>query len=254
MAEPRPTGGPTAPPGAPGDDVRAFFDRQQQQGDYESLKAMTADLDRDAARRLNARATGDVLSVGGIWDHYDPGGELRSLTVLDLSAEMLKAYCPAGATGIVGDVYSVDFADASFDTVVFPLMLHHTPEGNWRACEGRVETALRRARRWLRPGGRVLILEYCPNRPVALAERAALPLTRRFLAHFGQPLVVMYPRAFYERTLTAVFGSARAEIVAPEGFDYGKWYPIFMSVRWLRVPLAVYPKMHVLSATVPASA
>jgi hypothetical protein len=36
--------------------------------------------------------------------------------------------------------------------------------------------------------------------------------------------------------------------IAPEGFNYWTWYPIFMSIRWLRMPLAIYPKLHVMVA------
>ena len=77
---------------APADDVREFFDRQQLDNQYESLKAMTRELDVDAARILNERAVGDVLSIGGIWDFFEWPEAMTSLTVMDLSPEMLKAY------------------------------------------------------------------------------------------------------------------------------------------------------------------
>jgi hypothetical protein len=82
-------------------------------------------------------------------------------------------------------------------------------------------------------------------------QRAALPLTRWFLNRFDQPMVVMYTRSFYERVLTERFGSCQAHLVDPEGFNYWKWYPVFMSIRWLRVPMAIYPKLHVFAAPAP---
>jgi SAM-dependent methyltransferase len=230
------------------DDVREFFDRQQQTSQYESLKSMTKELDQEAARLLNAGVKGDALSIGGIWDFFVWSDELKSLTVLDLSPEMLKGYCPEGATGIVGDIYDHDFGSQRFDTITFTLMLHHTPKGNWRACEARVVEAVAKARQWLRPGGRVFILEYCPTPTLQAVQHAALPVTRRFLSRFHQPLVVMYSRAFYYRVMSDAFGSCEARPVDPEGFNYWKWYPVFMSIRWLRVPLAVYPKLHLFSA------
>jgi SAM-dependent methyltransferase len=202
----------------------------------------------EAARLLNAGVRGDALTIGGIWDFFTWGDHLTSLTVLDLSPEMLKVYCPDNAVGVVGDVYQHEFPADSFDSVVFPLMLHHTPQGNWRSCEARVEEAIDRARAWLRPGGRLFILEYCPQPAWAPVQRALLPATKWFLTRFHQPMVVMYTRAFYERVLTERFGSCGAHLVDPPGFNYRKWYPVFMSIRWLRVPMTVYPKLHVFTA------
>jgi hypothetical protein len=229
-------------------DVREFFDRQQADHQYESLKAMTRGLDIEAAELLNSKVWGRVLSVGGIWDFFSWQNQLKSLTVMDLSPEMLKVYCPDGATGVVGDFFKHEFEPESFDSIVFPLMLHHTPQGNWSSCESRVEQAVERAQRWLRKDGQVFILEYCPHPAWAPVQRAMLPLTRWFLGKFDQPLVVMYTESFYDQVLTERFGSSESHLVDPKGFNYWKWYPIFMSIRWLRMPLVVYPKLHVFTA------
>ena len=228
--------------------LREFFDRQQVTNQYESLKQMTRQLDLVAAHYLNAEVCGDALTVGGIWDFFAWGDHLRSLTVLDLSPQMLAVYCPARARGIIADLYSCEFRPGSFDSVVFPLMLHHTPRGNWRSCEARIEEAVARAHRWLRPQGRVFILEYCPHPVWYPLQRGLLPLTRSFLKAFNQPLVVMHTRGFYERTLRARFGSCEARRVAPDGFNYWAWYPVFMSIRWLKMPFALYPKLHIFAA------
>lgn len=230
------------------DEVRDFFDRQQSGNQYESLKAMTSALDIEAARSLNQQASGDVLSIGGIWDHFTWGEQLRALTVLDLSPEMLEAYCPVGAIGVVGDLYTYEFASGSFDTIVFPLMLHHTPVGNWRSCEARITDAVDRAQGWLRPSGKLIILEYCPHPAWLPVQRGLLPLTRRFLAAFGQPMVVMYGRSFYEEVLSHRFGTVRVDRVETDEFDDSKWYPIFMAIRWLKMPLKMYPKLHIITA------
>jgi hypothetical protein len=159
--------------------------------------------------------------------------------------EMLNDYCPQGAARVEGDLYDIEFAPASFDTVVFPLMLHHTPAGNWSACEQRVRDAIERAESWLRPGGRVFIVEYCPHPFWYVVQRGLLPLTRRFLAAFDQPLVVMYSRRFYEHVLQNQLGSVEVERIDPPGFNYWTWYPVFMAVPWLKMPLSLYPKLHV---------
>ena len=226
-----------------------FFDRQQETGQYESLKKMTHLLDLDAAAYMNREVSGDVLTVGGTWDHFEWREHITSLSVLDLSGEMLKVYCPERAETIVGDLYTHEFAPKSFDSVVFPLMLHHTPQGNWRSCEARIQEAVQRAHRWLKPGGRVFIVEYCPHPAWYLVQRGLLPMTRRFLAAFKQPMVVMYTRAFYEKVLREEFGNGEGHRIAPDGFNYWMWYPIFMSIRWLKMPFALYPRMHIFAAT-----
>jgi ubiquinone/menaquinone biosynthesis C-methylase UbiE len=208
--------------GPSSDHVREFFDRQHETNHYASLKRMTRGLDIEAARHLNSNVRGAVLSVGGVWDFFSWSDHLDSLTVLDLSPEMLKAYCPKNAIGVVGDLYSHEFPPQSFDSIVFPLMLHHTPRGNWRSSESRIEEAIDRAQRWLRKGGHIFILEYCPQRAWSLLQRGVLPMTKRFLGRFDQPMVVMHTLAFYDRVLTQRFGSCEARRVDPESFNYWK--------------------------------
>ena len=230
------------------EEIRQFFDKQQQTREYETLKSMTRALDMLAARSLNSSIRGHTLSVGGIWDYFEWGDRLKNLTVLDLSPEMLKKYTPGGAKGIVGDFYDYDFGVQKFDCIVFPLMLHHTPRGNWQSCLARIVEAIQRARDLLRHNGQITIVEYCPHPLWMVDQRVALPVTRRFLDLFGQPLVAMYSRTFYEQTLTDELGSCETIPIDPEGFNYWKWYPVFMSIRWLRVPLKVYPKLHIFNA------
>jgi hypothetical protein len=232
--------------------LQRFFDRQQSSHRYRELKQRTAPLDREAAARLNAAVSGRVLAVGGVWDHFEWGPQLESLTVLDLSEQMLSAYTPDGALAVVGDLYEHDFPAASFDAVVFPLMLHHVAEGSWRSCRHRVERAVERAAGWVAPGGRLHVLEYCPHPAWNPLQIALLPLTRRLLGAFGQPLVVMHTRAFYERLLGREVGACQTLRIAPAGFDWWSWYPVFMSIRWLRLPFALYPKLHLFSAVKPA--
>jgi hypothetical protein len=229
--------------------VGEFFDRQHETDHYASVKQMTRGLDVEAARHLDSHVRGAVLSIGGVWDFFSWTDRLDSLTVLDVSPEMLKAYCPENATGVVGDLYSYEFPAESFDSIVFPLMLHHTAQKNWRSSQSRVEQAIDRANRWLRRDGHVFILEYCPQRVWSVLQRGMLPLTKRFLARFDQPLVVEHPVAFYEQVLTERFGSCEAKRVDPDGFNYWQWFPVFPhTTSWLRLPLAIYPKLHIITA------
>lgn len=123
------------------------------------------------------QAEGDVLEVavgtGRNLPFYPAGVRL---TAIDLSPGMLElARRRAAALGLradlrEGDAQRLDFPDARFDTVVFTLALCSIPD------DGR---AVAEARRVLRPGGRLLLLEHVrsPRWFVRAAQRALNRLT-----------------------------------------------------------------------------
>ena len=82
-------------------------------------------------------------------------------------------------------------------------------------------------------------------------QKTAMPATSWFLKTFKQPLVAMYPTSFYDRVMKDRFGTVEIHKVDPPAFDDSKWYPIFMSIRWLKVPLRIYPKLHVITGPAP---
>ncbi|MFF4507484.1 class I SAM-dependent methyltransferase [Streptomyces sp. NPDC001401] len=98
-------------------------------------------------RRMAARIGPDG-SVTGV----DP-----SPPVLDYARSKRQRPGSAPCTYQQGIAESLDAPDASYDTVVTSLMLHHLPE------ELR-PTALREMHRVLRPGGRLLVAEFRPPR------------------------------------------------------------------------------------------
>lgn len=75
----------------------------------------------------------------------------------------------------LGDVQALEFADESFDTVVCTLALCTIPDP---------QRAIGEARRVLRPGGQILLLEHVrsPLPAVRLLERLLEPLAVRFAA------------------------------------------------------------------------
>jgi ubiquinone/menaquinone biosynthesis C-methylase UbiE len=105
-----------------------------------------------------SQAAGDVLEVavgtGRNLPHYPAG--LR-LTGIELSDEMLAiARQRAADSGVhadlrSGDAQALEFPDESFDTVVITLALCTIPDDH---------AAVREARRVLRPGGRLILLEH----------------------------------------------------------------------------------------------
>jgi ubiquinone/menaquinone biosynthesis C-methylase UbiE len=127
-----------------------------------------------------SQAQGDVLEIA-----VGTGRNLRhypatvNLTGIEFSPAMLEiARQTAAGVGRmidlrVGDAQALEFADASFDTVVCTLALCTIPDDR---------AAVSEPKRVLRPGGRLLLLEHVrsPNRAVRLVQRLLEPLAVRF--------------------------------------------------------------------------
>jgi len=163
---------------------------------------------------------------------------------------MLDDYSPEGAIPIVGNLFTYEFSPHQFDTIVFPLILHHTAEGSWRNSERRIEEAMERASPWLKPKGTVYIIEYCPHTMWYPIQRALFPFTKVFLNFFNQPPVVNYTRNFYLKVLNQKFFQCSAVKIIPEVYDKWAWFPLFMATPWLKLPWAIYPKMHIFSGEI----
>jgi ubiquinone/menaquinone biosynthesis C-methylase UbiE len=97
-----------------------------------------------------------------------PAGAVHGI---DASPEMIaRADHKAGKAGVgvsfrTEPVQALSFADAQFDVVLSTLMFHHLPRPARRQCVLEIE-------RVLRPGGRVLIVDFGPpaQRPTGIAS------------------------------------------------------------------------------------
>ena len=129
-----------------------------------------------------SQAEGEVLEIaigtGRNLDHYPEGVKL---TAIEHSPEMLAiAHRRAEEIGRAvdlreGDAQALDFPHESFDTVVITLALCTIPDDR---------KAVREARRVLRPGGKLILLEHVrsPLLPVRTVQRIIEPLAIRFEA------------------------------------------------------------------------
>jgi len=125
------------------------------------------------ARRLRIR-TGDVLSVGCGWHpgrHLFPAPAFRIVAV-DADPERVAGVVASGGAdeAEVGYAGRLPFEDASFDVVLYRLVMHHL------AYQGPLEPYFVEAARLLRPGGALVAIEPGLWHPVglglALANRA----------------------------------------------------------------------------------
>jgi len=135
---------------------------------------------------------GDVLDLGcGSRVYYDTSGA-RQWVGMDLSQAMLDdlrfvgSRPPEGAVEKLNrDCGELPFADESFDTVCAMFLLHHLGRVNRRRSRRAVLDVLRGARRVMRSGGTMLILETWPQillRLYHLGYPLLYPLARRWLS------------------------------------------------------------------------
>ncbi len=133
----------------------------------------------DGGRRWAcSRAKGDVLEIAvGTGRNLPYYAEDVRVTGVDLSPDMLQiARRRADELGRpvelrVGDAQQLEFPDGSFDTVVCTLGLCTIP---------RPRASVDEAKRVLRAGGRLVLLEHVasPSMPVRLVQRLLDPMAR----------------------------------------------------------------------------
>lgn len=138
----------------------------------------------DGRRWVCSQAHGNVLEIGvGTGRNLPFYAADVQLTGVDLTPAMLEQARDRAATlGLaadlrLGDAQALDFPDNRFDAVVMTLLLSAVPD---------VRRAIAEGRRVLRPGGRLLLVDFVrsPHWPVWMVQRLLNPhLTRRYAFH-----------------------------------------------------------------------
>jgi SAM-dependent methyltransferase len=132
---------------------------------------------------------GDVLDLGcGSRVYYDTSNVQRWVG-LDLSEILLRdvrflaGAPPAGPVEtVVHGCTDIPFENESFDAVCAMFILHHLGAANRRTSRRTVAQTLKEARRVLRPGGTMMVLETWPKRLMHLYHAlypVLYPLARR---------------------------------------------------------------------------
>jgi SAM-dependent methyltransferase len=138
-------------------------------GGYEFLGARAQKIEGPYRERIAGQARGEVLEIGAgtgfNFPHYreaarvvaiEPDPSMRSFA----QRRAVPAAVPIAVTA--GDAHRLDFPDASFDTVIFSLVLCTIPDP---------ARALAEAGRVLRPRGEIRFYEHVRSKDAALAAR-----------------------------------------------------------------------------------
>ncbi len=156
-------------------------------------------------RRLGV-ARGDVLSVGGGWHpgrHLFPAPSFR-LVAVDADPDRVAGVLESGRADAaeVGYAGRLGFAPASFDVVLYRLVLHHI------AYQGALAPCFQEAARLLRPGGALVAVEPGLWHPVGVALELANRAGLATAIHGTPDDIPLSPRR--------LVGEARAAGLSPE--------------------------------------
>lgn len=163
--------------------VLALQQKLDQTDLYDTLMKRADDAGMYARRRsLVSDLRGDVLEIGCgtgmMFEHYRASGaRVRAVDMDDAFIERAKARVRDGIELLKADAQALPFPDDSFDAAVACLVFCSIPDAR---------AALAEARRVLRPGGELRLIEHVvSDRPVARAlMHAADPIWLR-LNHQG---------------------------------------------------------------------
>jgi SAM-dependent methyltransferase len=174
-----------------------LLDRLTRQSTLESYYAHIQQRERAIAARHLGLQRGEVLSVGCGWHpgrHLFPAPEFR-LVGVDADPERASAVVQSGQAdeGLVGYAGRLDLPDASFDVVLYRLVLHHL------VFQGPLDPVFAEAARLLRPGGALMAIEPGLWHPVGLALALANRLELASAIHGTPDDVPLSPHQLLEQ-------------------------------------------------------
>ncbi len=207
-----------------------LLDRRTPAGTLELEYAHLARREQEIlAARLDPRS-GDVVSVGCGWHpgrHLFPAPAYR-LTGVDIDGDRVRSVVESGAAdaGVVAAAGALPFSAASFDVVLYRLVMHHIAYG------GDLAPLFHEAAQLLRPGGALVAVEPGLWHPVGAALALANRLGAGTRIHGTPDDVPLSPRA--------LLAHARAAGLSAELFA--------LTFSWRRLPPALQRSLWRLDA------
>lgn len=137
----------------------------------------------------------------------------REVVALDISPSMLETVDDPNVVKRVGDARDLrGIEDDSVDVILFILSLHHINGDDVKESLATLERVLSSARRTLRPGGHLMIVEPLLPGWLFRMESLAFPLTRTLLAWLDVSMIFLYSLDFLKERLAAHFSMEASSI------------------------------------------
>ncbi len=153
----------------------------QHAGEWDELRSMhvaESEVEEAMQRILDTSPLGRVLDIGtgtgrmielfaGDADHFaalDKNGEMLRIARAKLSGMVPEKFEPDRVEIILGDFNALPFGDESYDTILLHQVLHYAQDS---------ELAIREAARVLRPGGRMVIVDFAAHDREELRDKHA---------------------------------------------------------------------------------
>ncbi len=220
--------------------TKDFFDLHAN--NYKKQFYDKAKGDESVARIIESKATGRILCVGGLWPGIDPQTISTDLTLLDLSLGMLSLWSNFKIIKICGDARNLPLTDNSFDTIIFPMILHHVVGETAHNARDGIVDVLNEAYRVLSPKGKIIIFDFSVSKWIYILELSLSGLTKRFLAYNNIPLVIMHSLDFYNDVLLETgFLNIEKVITKDNSKNYFEIIRPIIGLPWFAIPRILYP-------------
>jgi SAM-dependent methyltransferase len=191
----------SAPPGCEPYRAENVLDRLSRRSTLEVHYRQMMSRERSIVGRRLGLDHGDVVSIGCGWHpgrHLFPAPAFR-LTAIDADPDRVAGVIETGRAdeGHVGYAGKLEFADRSFDVVLYRLVLHHI------AFQGELAPCFQEAARLLRPGGALVAIEPGLWHPVGAALALANRTGAATALHGTPDDVPLSPRTLLGESLAA---------------------------------------------------
>jgi SAM-dependent methyltransferase len=200
---------------------------------YDAYKKSVLNTNQQWYRNINEELElfldGDVLDIGnGGFFTYDVK-KARSITAVDVAfKDTMRLTQYSNVRYVCDDARSLSrIQPQAFDTVIFQLILHHLVDRTKQAMLHNILCALRAARRSLKVGGKLVIVEITILRPFEVLESVLYPLGAALFGLMNKPAVGLLSN----ETIINLMRKADIADIGCKSILYGTHVDIFNGIK-----------------------